>query len=115
MPHLLRTFSLALALTSPAPAEGAAPAAAEAEEPARFARGAQEWGLSIAQGSGLGIWGSRDRDTADVELAGLVPHFGVGLSDPLGAGTWYCGNFELLVEGSLLVAYEPKGGFVGGA
>jgi hypothetical protein len=84
-------------------------------EPARFARGAQEWSLSIAQGSGLGIWGSQGRDTEDVELTGLVPRFGVGLSDPLGEDAWYHGNFELLVEGALLVAYAPKGGFVGGA
>jgi len=116
MRRLRLLLPLALVLASPVHAQGAAPPAAPAQvEPARFARGAQEWSLSIAQGSGLGIWGSHERDTEDVELSGLVPRFGVGLSDPLGEDAWYHGNVELLVEGALLVAYAPKGGFVGGA
>ena len=82
--------------------------------PARFAKGSQEWSLSLGQGSGLDIWGARGADTADVELVGLVPRFGVGLSDPLGSDSWYHGNLELLVEANLLVAYGPKGGFLGG-
>jgi hypothetical protein len=92
-----------------------APTAPAEREPRRFSRGSQEWSLSFAQGSGLGIWGSADRDTEEVELTGLVPRFGVGLTDPVGADTWYHGNLELLVEGALLVAYAPKGGFLGGA
>jgi hypothetical protein len=113
-------LSLSLALGSEvgspsgAAAEPAPSAVAEHEVP-RLARGAQEWSLSLAQGNGLGIWGSEHQDAEDVELIGLVPRFGVGLSDPIGAGAWYHGSLELIVEGTLLVAYAPKGGFLGGA
>jgi hypothetical protein len=112
------TLSLALGSEVGSPLGAAAepaPSAVTEDEVPRLARGAQEWSLSLAQGSGLGIWGSEDRDAEDVELIGLVPRFGVGLSDPLGAGAWYHGSPELIVEGTLLVAYEPKGGFLGGA
>jgi hypothetical protein len=104
---------LPLAVSVAGAARGEEARAAEAAR-ARFAKGSQEWGLSLGQGSGLDIWGARGADTADVELVGLVPRLGVGLCDPLGSDSWYHGNLELLVEANLLVAYGPKGGFLGG-
>jgi len=93
-----------------------AAAAARAEEGgARFEKGAEEWGLSVAQGLGHGLWGSSGEDAEDVRFTGLVPRYGIGLSDPVAPESWYGGNLELLIEGALLVAYAPKGGFIGGA
>ena len=93
----------------------AQPVAGPAEDGQRFAKGASAWGVSLAHGLGLGIWGSAGNDAEDVELVGLVPRYAIGLSDPLGADRWYHGNLELLVEGALLAATGPHGGFVGGA
>ncbi len=116
---MTRALALLLPLTfapvGPARAEEAPQARAGLEEGRpRFAKGAEQWSLSLAQGTGLDIWGSKGADTADVELIGLLPRFGIGLSDPVGTDSWYHGNLELLVEANLLVAYGPKGGFLGG-
>jgi hypothetical protein len=106
---------LAFSLAGAARGEETSPKLAAPErEPARFGKGSQEWGLSLGRGTGLDIWGSRGADTADVEVVGLLPRFGVGLSDPVGRDSWVHGNLELVVEGSVLAAYGPKGGFVGG-
>lgn len=93
----------------------AAPAARIEEGPARFEKGAREWSLSLGQGSGLGIWGSQGQDAEDVRFVGVVPRYGIGLSDPVAEDGWLHGNLELLLEGALLAAYGPKGGFLGGA
>jgi hypothetical protein len=95
------------------PARGQ-PAGATASSEQRFAQGSESWGVSVAHGLGLGLFGSDGRDVERVELAGLAPRYGRGLTDPVGEGRWYHGNLELLLEGALLVAYAPKGGFVGG-
>ena len=102
---------LVLALASGA----AAHAQTAPEGAARFEKGAEEWGLALGHGLGLGIWGSDGEDAEDVRFVGLVPRYGVGLSDPVAADAWYRGNLELLLEGALWVAYAPKGGFIGGA
>lgn len=104
---------LASAFVGPARAQVPAPRVEEGG--ARFEKGAPEWGLSLAQGLGLSIWGSAGADAREVRFTGLVPHYGLGLSDPVATESWYGGNLELLVEGALLVAYEPKGGYIGGA
>jgi hypothetical protein len=97
------------------PARAQAPAPRVEEGGARFEKGAREWGLSLGQGTGLALWGSAGEDAEDVRFTGLVPRFGLGLSDPVAVESWYGGNLELLVEGALLVAYEPKGGTLSGA
>jgi hypothetical protein len=94
-----------LASTTPAPGD----------PEVRLARGAQEWALAVGHGLGFALGSSGDSDVEDVELVALLPRWGLVLSDPLGAGAWYGGNLELLVEGAFLYAYEPKGGFAGGA
>jgi hypothetical protein len=91
------------------------PLYAQEEAGARFRDGSRQFGLSFAQGTGLGIGGSAGNDAEDVRFAGLVPRWGVGLSDPVGAGSFYHGNLELLIEGALLFAYGPHGGWLGGA
>jgi hypothetical protein len=85
------------------------------EAGARFSEGSRQFGLALAQGTGLGLWGSGGKDVEDVRFVGLVPRWGFGLSDPVGAGAWYHGQLELGVEGTLLVAYGPHGGWLGGA
>jgi hypothetical protein len=111
---LVFLLPLTFALVGAARAEEAPQGPAVGGERPPFAKGSKEWGLSLGHGNGLSIFGSDGADTADVELIGLFPRFGVGLSDPVGTDSWYHGNLELIVEGSLLAAYEPKGGFVGG-
>ena len=85
------------------------------ENGARFAKGSEEWALALGQGIGHDLWGSSGEDAAEVRFTGLVPRYGLGLSDPVAEDAWYRGNLELLLEGALLVATEPKGGFLGGA
>jgi lipid A 3-O-deacylase len=92
-----------------------APASRAEEGGARFARGAEAWGVSLGHGRGLGLWASGGEDAEDVRFTGLVPRYGLGLSDPVATDAWYRGNLELLLEGALFVATAPKGGFVGGA
>jgi len=103
----------ALAFAEPLPKQPSAPRILE--ERAVFAKGTREWGLSLAQGAGLGIWGSEGGDAEDVRFVGLVPRYGVGLSDPVAEDCFLRGNLELLVEGALLAAYGPTGGLLGGA
>lgn len=103
----------ALAFAEPIPQHPAATRAGEGR--AAFGKDAREWSLSLAQGTGLGIWGSQGGDAEDVRFIGLVPRYGVGLSDPVAVESLLHGNLELLVEGGLLAAYGPKGGFLGGA
>lgn len=93
---------------------GTVPACA-GEAPSPFAKGEEQWGLALGQGTGLAIFGSEGGDAEDVRFVGLVPSWTVGLSDPVGVEHWYRGNLELRVEGALFVAYGPKGGFIGGA
>jgi hypothetical protein len=103
---------LAAAALAPAAARAAPSVATDPET--RIARGAQEWSLAVGQGTGFELLGSAGSDLEDVELAALVPRWGIGLSDPVGDGAWWRGNLELLVEGAFLYAYEPKGGFAWG-
>lgn len=84
------------------------------ETGARFTEGSREFGVAVAQGTGLGIWGSKGEDVEDVRFVGLVPRWGFGLSE-VGDDAWYQGQLELLVEGTLLAAYGPHGGWLGGA
>jgi hypothetical protein len=109
---LLLVTGLAFLGTTSAFAE---PAPRVLEGRAVFGKDAREWGLSVAQGTGLGIWGSQGGDAEDVRFVGLVPRYGVGLSDPVAEESLLHGNLELLVEAGLLAAYGPKGGFLGGA
>jgi lipid A 3-O-deacylase len=92
-----------------------APVGAQEEAGAHFTEGSREFGVAVAQGTGLGIWGSEGKDVEDVRLAGLVPRWGFGVGDAVGAESWYHGQLELLIEGALLVAYGPQGGWLGGA
>ena len=115
---LLTATGLPFLWTAVASAEPIAqpPAAARAAEGrAVFGKDARQWGLSVAQGTGLGIWGSAGQDAEDVRFVGLVPRYGVGLGDPVAEESVLHGNLELLLEGALLAAYGPKGGFLGGA
>ena len=77
--------------------------------------GERRFALSVAQGAGLSIWGSEDEDAEDVRFAGLVPCWTAPLGGMVGADTWYRGRVELLLEGALLFAYGPHGGWLGGA
>ena len=96
-------------------ARAEAPALRSEEHGAHFEKGARSFSLSLGHGLGLGIWGSDGEDAEDVRFVGLVPRYGLGLTDLVAADGWARGNLELLVEGTLLAAVAPKGGFVGGA
>jgi hypothetical protein len=76
--------------------------------------GASAWGLSVGHGLGTGLFGSSGRDVEDVDFVGLTPSYRRALSGPVAAETWLRGNVDLLVEAQLFVAYQPKGGFLGG-
>jgi hypothetical protein len=95
---------------------GAGPAGAEGAgwSEGRFADGARAVGLSVGHGLGLGLWGSDGEDAEQVEFVGLLPRYELGLGGAVADEHAYRGQLALVIEGELLVAYAPKGGFVGG-
>jgi hypothetical protein len=88
--------------------------AAQASEGERLGRGTQEWALVAGHGYGLDIAGAEGEDAGDVEFGALVPRWGLVLTPRLYEASWLSGNLEALVEGALLVAWEPSGGVAGG-
>jgi hypothetical protein len=103
-----------LAQTSLADQTGQQASTADAQPSANFGYGKQELALSGGYGFGVGIQGSNNGNLKDIRYGALVPRWGIGLSDPLGEGSWYEGNFDLLIEGAFLFQYQPTHGFAGG-
>ena len=94
----------------------AAPPATEetAQSPERlFGFGKQEIGIAVGYAFPIPV-GARTNDIEDLQYVAVLPRWGIGLSDPMGGDAWYRGNFELLVEGTLLVEVEPRSGVAGG-
>lgn len=81
---------------------------------AAFGYGKQELSIAAGYGFGVGFYGSNNGNLKEIRYAALVPHWGVGLTDPFGVGSWYQGNLDLLVEGAALFEYHPEHGFAGG-
>jgi opacity protein-like surface antigen len=108
--------TIALALASAFAVAAAARAGErESELPAGFGRWKQKLSLSGGYGVGFGAVGSEGTDAADVELAAVIPAWGIGLSDILGEDRWYRGSWEALLEAQLAVETQPRSGFGGGA
>ena len=83
------------------------------EAPDRFSRGNSHVGVLGGYAFSLERYdGTRDVD--DVRYAATVSDWGIGLSDPVGGDAWYRGNWEMLVEGMLLIETEPSSGHAGG-
>ena len=79
-----------------------------------FGYGKQEWSIAAGYGFGVGINGSNDGNLKKIRYAALIARWGVGLTDPIGEGTWYRGNLDLMIEGTCLFEYRPQHGFAGG-
>ena len=86
------------------------PAACADEVAERFGRGVLHAGASLGWGHGYEVWYDQD----DVRMAAAVPHAGVGLTGPIGAG-WYRGALDLTLEPLLFANFDPDGGRAGGA
>jgi len=110
-PPRFRSILLAalLATAWPAPRAGENGAAAP-DSP--FRRGTHEISLGAGWGTGLDV-GAAESDR--VELATVIPRWGVGLTDPLGGDAWYRGQLSLLLEGAYLDTDEPNDGHAAGA
>ena len=93
-------------------------AAGAADQPAgydsAFGFGKQSLGISAGHGLALPVGGTQAPDLEDIQFVYVTPRWGVGISDPLGGRSWYRGNFELLLEGTVLYMFEPKRGIAGG-
>jgi len=118
---LIRSFTFAviaasslLARPSRADTPAPPPSADGAQTYADFGHGKQEIAIAGGYGFGVGIGGSNSGNQKETRYAALVPRWGIGLTDPLGEGTWYKGNLDLLVEGAFLFQYHPVNGFAGG-
>ena len=94
--------------------QSASPAVDDAGE-AAFGYGKQEWTIAAGKGFGDGLWGSNNGNLKEIRYAAFKPHWAIGLTDPLGEGSWYKGNLDLLIEGASLFEYHPQHGFAGGA
>jgi opacity protein-like surface antigen len=80
-----------------------------------FGYGKQEWSIAAGYGFGVGLEGSNRGNLKEIRYAAFMPHWAIGLTDPLGEGSWYKGNLDLLIEGASLFEYHPEHGFAGGA
>ncbi len=93
----------------------AAEGPAQVAERASFFRfGRQSLGFGAGYGFPLLLNANRIDDVDDVRFLYLGPRWGIGLTDPVGGNVWYRGNFELVIEGTFLYAFEPKHGVAGG-
>lgn len=85
-----------------------------AQSPERlFGFGKQEIGIAVGYAFPIPV-GATTPDIEDLQYVAVLPRWGIGLSDPVGGDAWYRGNFELLLEGTLLVEVEPRSGVAGG-
>jgi lipid A 3-O-deacylase len=103
-------------LSEPCLADPEEPPGAKEELPAEavFGYGNQEWSIAAGYGFGVGLEGSNRGNLKEIRYAALIPRWGIGLTDPIGEGTWYRGNLDLLIEGACLFEYHPEHGFAGG-
>jgi lipid A 3-O-deacylase len=74
-----------------------------------FGWGKQEISLAGSYAIGFGAFGSEGTDAADVEFAGLLPNWGIGISDALG-DSFYRGSFSFHIEPQMLWNHEPQNG-----
>ena len=85
-----------------------------AAAPARlFGSGKQEIAIAVGYAFPLPV-GNTTPEIDDLQYVFLAPRWGIGITDPLGGGAFYRGNFELLVEGQFFFETEPTSGFGGG-
>lgn len=92
----------------------AEPTATATRSPAHlFGYGRQEIGIGVGYTEGF-RFGESTRPLEEVELIYVAPRWGIGISDPMGGDAWYRGNFELLMEGAILIQTEPRDGFGAG-
>ena len=73
-----------------------------------FGFGKQSLGISAGHGLALPVGGTQTSELEDIQFVYLTPRWGIGITDPLGGGSWYRGSFELLVEGTSPNAASPE-------
>lgn len=77
----------------------------------RFGYAKQTIGLSVGYGQGffqIGAGSAKDLNF-DVEVVNVIPQWTIGINNPLAEGTWYRGNFDLVVEAGVLINTDPSG------
>lgn len=78
-----------------------------------FRYGKQEVGIGVGYTEGF-RFGESAPELEEVNLIYVAPRWGIGISDPMGGDAWYRGNFELLMEGAILIQTDPTDGFGAG-
>lgn len=85
-----------------------------AQSPARlFTSGRQSLGFMVGYGFALPVRETKG-ELEDIQYIYAAPQWGIGVGDPIGGEAWYRGQFQLLVEGTFLVNFEPRSGFGAG-
>ena len=118
LPCRLVLFASALAILLPKGGWAADPGSrspttqgAAAESPARlFGLGTQEVGMVVGYGFPIRIGGTRDEELREIQYIYAAPQWGIGITHPIGGDSWWRGNFELVLEGTFIGNFEPKGG-----
>ena len=87
--------------------------AAYGGEPSGTASVFGRWKHAVSLSSGYG-WGHELsgswRDALDVQTIPVLPRWSMGVTDLLGAGTWYAGVLDVALEGLFLVNRQPRAG-----
>lgn len=116
--RLIVLIAALIALSGFALENGEALAADAADQPgayeSAFGYGKQWLGISGGHGLALPVGGTDGPQLQDIQFVYATPRWGIGITDPLGGRSWYRGNFELVLEGTFLYMFEPKGGIAGG-
>jgi opacity protein-like surface antigen len=73
------------------------------------------FGLAVGYGHGVSSRSrQRGRDVADVQLIAINPHVRMLLGQPGSGERWYHGSLDGMLEGSVLINFEPHTGYAGG-
>jgi len=77
---------------------------------------AHRFGFGLAVGYGHGVAPrsrQKGRDVGDVQLLAIDPHLRMVLARPGSGERWFHGTLDGLIEGSLLINFEPHTGYAG--
>lgn len=87
-------------------------AMADPESPVQqpYGYGKMYGAFQFGYGHGLTVGNTGRGDANDVHYLAMLPSFGIGISDTLGADSWYRGNFDFVAEAQFLAFLGPGEG-----